>query len=622
MIAGRQSTERPLKRQDEEQRLFARRARTGLAIIVLSFVALAARYFYLQVLEHHEFSTRSDRNRVHVQPVPPNRGLIYDRRGRLLAENRPAYRLELVPEKTADVEAALDALAEIVELTEEDRERFRQNRARYRDFQGIPVRFNLDEAEVARFAVNRHRFQGVDVIPYLTRFYPRGELMTHILGYVGRLDAADLARVDRANYRGTTHIGKTGIERYYETQLHGTSGIERVETNARGRVLNLLERQDPVPGSDLVLSVDVAVQQAAWDMLADRAGSVAAIDPRDGSVIALVTKPSYDGNEFVHGIGQAAYQAILSAPGRPLFNRAISGGYEPGSTLKPFIGLAGLELDVTGREERVFSSGEFFLEGQERPFRDWKDGGHGWVDMGGALEQSVNTYFYQLALSLGIDRMHDYLAQFGFGRPTGIDLPGESGGLLPSRDWKRGRYGEPWYPGETVISGIGQGFNVVTPLQLANALAALVNGGTVREPRLLYAEKRPGQGGAVRVEAPEVGRVPVSDPQDWAAILEGMHRVVNGPRGTARSVALDAPYEIGGKTGTAQVYALAEGEEYEESEVAEHLRHHALFIAFAPYEEPRIVVAVVVDHGGAGSTRAAPVARAVLDAWLQQQGSL
>lgn len=613
---GRQS---PIKVQADEQRLFRRRARLGLVVIVACFVALSLRYFDLQVLRHEEYAVRSDSNRVHIKPVAPNRGLIYDRRGRLLAENRPAYRLELVPEEVADIEAVLDRLAGLITLDDEDRQRFRENRERYRDFQSIPLRFDLSEREVARFAVNRHLFQGVDVKPYLARHYPYGELLTHVLGYVGRLDADDLEQVEQANYRGTTHIGKTGIERYYEHALHGFSGYERVETNSRGRVLQVLERENPVAGNDLVLSIDVAVQQAAWDTLGDRAGAVVAVDPRDGSVIAMVSKPSYDGNAFVSGISTSDYQAILEAPNRPLFNRAISGGYEPGSTLKPFIGLAGLERDIIQRDTRVFSSGEFRLQGHDRPFRDWRKEGHGWVDMQGALEQSVNTYFYDLALKLGIDVIHDYLDRFGFGRPTGIDLPGEGSGLLPSRDWKRGRYGQPWYPGETVITGIGQGFNVVTPVQLANALAAMVNGGAVRAPRLLFAEKPPGGDAAELIEAPVVARVPIEDPRDWQEVLEGMRRVVNGVRGTARSVALDAPYVIAGKTGTAQVYGLAAGEEYEESEVAEHLRHHALFIAFAPYDDPRIAVAVVVDHGGAGSARAAPVARAVLDAWLLQE---
>lgn len=617
MIAARRSA--PIKEQAAEQRLFRNRAWTGLFIMVLCTLGLLARFFYLQVVRHEDYSTRSESNRVHVRPVPPNRGLIYDRRGRLLAENIPAYRMELVPEEVSDLDATLDALAAIVRIDEEDRERFKSIRNRYRDFEGVPLRFNLDEGEVARFAVNQHRFQGVDVVPYLSRNYPYGELFTHVLGYVGRLDADDLREVDEANYRGTTHIGKIGIEKQYETTLHGVSGIERVETNARGRVQQLLERQDPVAGSDLVLSIDVAVQQAAWDTLGDRAGAVVAIDPRDGSVVALVSKPSYDGNAFVYGISTTDYQALLKAPNRPLFNRAISGGYEPGSTLKPFIGLAGLELDVTRRDARVFSSGNFYIEGQERPFRDWKKGGHGWVDVREALEQSVNTYFYGLALKMGIDRIHAYLDQFGFGRPSGVDLPGESAGLLPSREWKRGRFNQPWYPGETVISGIGQGFNVVTPLQLANATAALVNGGRVMTPRVLYAEKPPGTAAVRRHEAPLATDIPVADPEDWAAVLEGMRRVINGPRGTARSVFLKAPYVIAGKSGTAQVFGLARGEEYKESEVAEHLRHHALFIAFAPFEAPRLVVAVVVDHGGGGSTRAAPIARAVLDAWLLQE---
>jgi penicillin-binding protein 2 len=568
---------RPIKDARDEQRLFAARARTGFIIIIIVFAGLALRYFYLQVLHHDDFSTRSESNRVHVQSVTPNRGLIYDRRGRILAENRPAYRLELIPEEVSDVEQTLEALSELISLSEEEKAGFRLVRRRYRDFESIPVHFNLDESEVARFAVNRHRFQGVEVVPYLARFYPYGDMLTHVLGYIGRLDVRDLARVDERNYRGTTHIGKIGAERFYETDLHGTSGLERVETNARGRVLQVLERQDPVPGSDLVLSLDVAVQQAAWDTLGERAGSVVAIDPVDGSIIAMVSKPAYDPNVFVHGIGTAAYQAILDAPDRPLFNRALAGGYEPGSTLKPFIGLAGLELGVIGVRERIFSSGEFYLEGQERPFHDWKDDGHGWVEIRRALEESVNTYFYKLAMDLGIDRIHSYLDQFGFGRPTGVDLPGEGSGLLPSRDWKRGRYNEPWYPGETVITGIGQGFNIVTPLQLANAMVTLVNGGRRMSPRLLYAIKQAGDGQAERRKAPLELQVPVNQPEAWTAVLDGMRRVVNGVRGTARDVALNANYVIAGKSGTAQVFGLTQDREYEESEVAEHLRHHALF---------------------------------------------
>lgn len=612
-----------LKDEWQEKQIFRRRAWTGFLIICLCLLILIGRFFYLQVVEFDSFSTRSESNRVSVRPVPPNRGLIYDRRGRVIAENHPAYRLEIVPEKvpgkSAGLEDLLDRLSAHVDLSEDNRKNFHNSRRHYRVFDSVPVKFNLSEQEVARFAVNRHRLQGADVVPYLSRNYPYGELLTHVLGYIGRLDADDIASVDEGNYRGTRTIGKIGIEQFREEELHGTTGFERVETNASGRVLNVLERKDATPGTDLILSIDVAVQRAAWDALGDRPGSVVAIDPTDGSVIALVSKPAYDPNEFAHGISQKAYSEILDSPDQPLFNRATQGGYEPGSTLKPFVGLAGLELDLVTPQTRVFSTGEFYIEGYNHPYRDWKEQGHGSVDMKSALEQSVNTYFYQLAMDMGIDRMHDYLAQFGFGSVTGIDLRGEGKGLLPSREWKRSVHGEPWYPGETVIAGIGQGFNVVTPLQLANAAATLVNGGTRYAPRLLYAIKPAGTERARRIKAPVALEVPVRNEKDWQTILDGMDRVVNGLYGTARDVAIGAHFRTGGKTGTAQVYRLAEEEEYDEGTVARHLRHHALFLAFAPVRSPRIAIAVVVEHGGAGSTAAAPVARATLDAWLDQE---
>ena len=614
---------RAIKDQREERQLFIRRAWIGFFIISFFLLALFSRFIWLQILAFDSYSTRSENNRVAVRPVVPNRGMIYDRRGRVIAENRPAYRLEITPEKVAGKRAGLDALLDelsaLIALSDEERASFHKSRRHFRIFDPIPVKLNLSERDVARFAVNRHLFQGADVVPYLSRHYPYGELLTHVLGYVGRLDAADIASVDEGNYRGTRFIGKIGVEQFREEALHGLSGFERVETNAGGRVLNVLERQDAIPGTDLILSIDVDVQQAAWDAIGDRPGSVVAIDPVDGSVIALVSKPAYDPNLFVHGISQKAYQDILSQPGRPLFNRALKGGYEPGSTLKPFVGLAGLELGVVTPQTRVFSDGKFYIEGYSRPYRDWKDRGHGWVDMRAALEQSVNTYFYQLAMDLGIDRMHDYLAQFGFGSETGIDIPGEGKGILPSREWKRAARDEPWYEGETVIAGIGQGFNVVTPLQLANAVAALVNGGSLYSPRLLYAAKSAGGERAKRVDAPIELQVPIVDPGDWQTVLDGMDSVVNGLRGTARGVAVDANYHTAGKTGTAQVYQLAEEKEDDEEEVIQSLRDHALFIAFAPFESPRIAIAVVIEHGGAGSKQAAPVARATLDAWLDQE---
>ncbi len=617
------SRNRAIKDDRDERRLFEKRALTGFVIIALLMLALLARYVWLQVFAFESFSTRSESNRLAVRPVVPNRGIIYDRRGRVIADNQPAYRLEIIPEnvagKTSGLDTLLDELATLIDIDEDDRKAFYKSRRDYRVFDSIPLKFNLSEAEVARFAVNQHRFQGVDVVPYLSRHYPYGELLTHALGYTGRLDAQDIAKVDEGNYRGTRTIGKIGIEQFYEKELHGISGLEKVETNVRGRVLRVVERQDAVPGTDMVLSIDVAVQRAAWDALGDRPGSVVAIDPADGSLIALVSKPAYDPNDFVNGISQKGYQAILEAPGRPLFNRALRGGYEPGSTLKPFVGLAGLELGVVTPETRVFSSGKFYIEGYSRPYRDWKNTGHGWVEITSALEQSVNTYFYQLAQDMGIDRMHDYLSQFGFGEPTGIDVPGEGKGILPSRQWKEAVHEQPWYPGETVIAGIGQGFNVVTPLQLANAIAALVNGGVLYTPRLLYAAKPAGEERAIRIRAPVKNQVPVIDQPNWETILLGMDKVVNGLHGTAKVVAVDAKFRTAGKTGTAQVYKLGADKKYDENELPEHLRDHGLFVAFAPVENPRIAIAVVVEHGGAGSKAAAPVARATLDAWLEQE---
>jgi penicillin-binding protein 2 len=609
---------RPLKDQALEGQQFNQRAFMAFLVILAAIALLSLRFVFLQFISYEEFSARSINNQVRIVPVAPNRGLIYDRRGRPVAENRPAYRMELVPEKVGDVEQTIEDLGGIVDLPPDVFEKFQDSRKRYREFDSVPLKFNLTEQEVAQFAVDRHRFNGVEIVPYLARYYPYGELLTHVLGYVGRLDVDDLNQVDEGNYRGTTHIGKAGIEKYYEKPLHGISGVEKIETNVQGRTLAVLERENPVHGDDLILALDVRVQQVAWDALGDRPGAVVAIDPTDGSVLALVSKPAFDPNLFVHGISSEDYSAILHAPGRPLFNRPLLGGYEPGSTLKPFVGLAGLELGVVTAQSRVFSNGQYFLPGVSRPYRDWRKGGHGWVTMIEALEQSVNTYFYQLAVDLGIDRMHDYLAQFGFGVPTGLDLPGEKAGVLPSREWKRARFSTPWYPGETVIAGIGQGFNVVTPVQLANAVATLANGGTRFEPRLLYATKHAGNEQADKTFAPIDLQVPIVGAANWELIQAGMRRVVHGARGTARSIRPESGYEIAGKSGTAQVAAQASDEDMNETTAA-HLRHHALFIAYAPFDHPTIAVAVIVEHGGGGSKQAAPVARAVIDAWLSQE---
>ena len=576
------------------QRRVNRRLAVVTALMLLALGGVVARFAHLQLVSHDALAARAENNRISLRAMPPNRGLILDRHGRVLAENRAAYRLVMVPERVEDRAAMLDAVDTLVGLSDEERERFALDRMRSRPFQPVTVKTQLSEDEVAALALQRHRLEGLEIEPYLTRHYPYGEALSHVIGYVARLDASDLERLDPDDYRATTHTGKTGIERFYEQRLHGTSGIERVETNAQGRVIRVLERVEPIPGEDL--------QLVALEALGTQSGAVVAMDVATGEVLALVSKPGYDPNDFVNGIPSARYQALLENPYRPLFNRFLSGGYEPGSTVKPFIALAGLEAGAITPESRVFSSGVFRLPGHSREYRDWRQGGHGWVDLRASLEQSVNVYFYQLANDLGIDAISRELALFGLGQPTGIDLRGEFAGVLPSRSWKRRALNEPWFPGETVITGIGQGFTVVTPLQLASMTAALAGRGRTAPPRLV------GRADPVQVIEHE--------PAHWEAVVEGLEAVIAGTRGTARAIAGDVPVALAGKTGTAQVFGRPQDEDLEEDaddrEVPEFLRNHALFIGFAPVEAPRIAVAVVAEHGGGGATVAAPMAAQVI----------
>ncbi|MCG8463944.1 MAG: penicillin-binding protein 2 [Xanthomonadales bacterium] len=653
-----------LRDEKKEQQLVLKRLKFCAAIVVVFSLLLAARYTQLQVWEHQTYATRSDNNRIRLQALPPTRGLIYDRNGEILADNRPAYRLELVPEKVKDMDATLARLSELVRLDEDDLKRFKQRRRGSRRFNSIPLRFAMSDQEVAQVAVNRHLLPGVEVVPYLTRFYPYGSLLSHVTGYVGRLDSDDVPEGEEDNYRGTTHAGQSGLERFYESVLHGQAGWQRVETNVEGRILNTLARQNPERGQDLVLSIDLDIQRTAAKALRGAPGAVVAMDVNNGDILALVSEPSYDPNLFVNGISSSDYRRLLNSPGKPLFNRTLRGRYEPGSTLKPFVALAALDEGAVGMDARYFSSGKFFLPNSQRPYRDWLKGGHGWVDIRQALEQSVNTAFYQMALDLGIDRLHSKLRPFGFGQLTGIDLPGEKSGLLPSREWKRAQLNQAWYPGETVITGIGQGYTLTTPVQLAAATTALA-GGTWHRPHLMNfikpaANANPPEAALDQAENTDPSqqsppqnaidtldqivqqaghsteaRVPSaesstpmslieagtshpvmigSDPLHWELVHSGMEMVVHGIRGTARAIA-PSDYHMAGKTGTAQVYTQAEDQEYVEEEVAQHLRHNALFIAFAPVEDPQIAVAIVVEHGGSGSRSAAPVARAVIDAW-------
>ncbi len=577
----------------------------GLMLTVMALLGL--RLALLQLGDHEQYAAQADDNRISLRALPPNRGLILDRRDRVLAENRPAYRLVIVPERVEDLEDTLARLADVVPVSEDERRRFERQSARSRPFEPIPLKSNLDDEEVARLATHRHRLPGVDIEPYLTRHYPHGELFAHLVGYVGRIDGRDRERLEAERYRATTHVGKTGIERQYEGQLHGSAGFERVETNAQGRVLRVLERTDPEPGKDLRLNIDLDLQRAAYAALADYAGAVVVLEVETGKVLALVSKPGFDPNLFVHGISHADYDRLLGHHQRPLFNRVLSGGYEPGSTIKPFIALAGLQAGAITPDTEVFSSGQFRLPGHSRTYGDWKRGGHGRVDLELALAESVNVYFYRLAVELGIDAISRELALFGLGRRAGLDLPGENSGILPTRSWKRATFNQPWFPGETVITGIGQGFTVVTPIQLAHATAALAGRGRTAEPSL--------------VGQREPMRMVRHDDAHWQAVHEGMEAVVHGPSGTARAIAPTLNERLAGKTGTSQVFGRPDEaealDERELDELPEFLRNHALFTGFAPIDEPRLVVTVVAEHGGGGASVAAPIAATVLNAALK-----
>ena len=599
-----------------ESQIFSVRATQGFVIIFCFILLLIGRYVWLQVMRHDELTTRSEANRVKSRPLPPSRGLIYDRNGVVLAENILEYRLELIPEQAGDVERSVEAVSRVLPIDAEDRERFDALRKAGRRFQSLPLRFHLSEEEVALFAVNRHRFPGIEVVPYLRRYYPMGADLGHVVGYVGRISAEDSKRLDDPRYSATTHIGKTGIERQYEDILLGEVGYERIETNAEGRALRVLGRVPPKPGQHVHLTLDAKLQRAAIDAFEGRAGVAVAIDPRNGEVLCMVSQPSFDPNPFVNGISRKDYAALVAAPHQPQFDRTLRGGYEPGSTIKPFYALAGLELGLRTPEDTVFSTGTFHLPGQAQGYGDWRPGGHGRINLRESLAQSVNTYYYQLAVDAGVDRLSGYLEKFGFGQPTGIDLNGESGGVLPSRAWKQARFGKPWYPGETVIAGIGQGYWVVTPIQLASALATLADGGVRHRPHLLRATQQGFDAPLIATALSQPIATVISDPAHFDAVRDGMVAVMHSPTGTARAMGINAPYHIAGKSGTAQRVNKARRLAGGDRNAPEEYRNRALFIAFAPAEAPRIALVVVVEHGDSGSKAAAPVARKILDQYL------
>lgn len=596
-----------------ESQLFLSRTIAASAIVIILLLILTGRMIYLQIESHHHFKTLSQDNRVKIEPLPPTRGLIFDRNGEILAQNLPAYSLEIIPEKAGDLTDTIQSLSEIITVDEDEVKRFHKLRKQRRRFDSIPLRIRLTGEEVARIAVNRHRFPGVDVKAKLLREYPFKDMTAHLLGYVARISEKELQEIDVSNYSGTSHIGKNGVEKTYEQLLHGNVGLQQVEVNAKGRVLRVLESQAPLPGHNLHLFIDMRLQQTALDALGDYNGAIAAIDVETGGVLTLVSKPGFDPNLFVEGISSKAYRALNESIDKPLFNRAIRGQYPPGSTVKPFVGLAGLEQGVVEFHQETYCPGFYQLPGKDHKYRDWKKWGHGKVSMPKAIIESCDVYYYELARTLGIDRIHGFLTGFGFGERSGIDLNGELPGLLPSRDWKRAKRREAWYPGETLIVGIGQGYFLTTPLQLAVATATLANRGKRISPRVV-----------ATIENPDGTQIPTNtniavmqhqNPQHWDDVISAMTDVVEGSRGTARRIRSDT-YRIAGKTGTAQVFTVKQEEEYDEKNVAKHKRDHALFIAFAPVENPRIAIAVIVENGGHGGSVAAPMARKVLDEYL------
>ncbi len=597
-----------------ESALFRRRALVGFVLILLGLGGLVGRYVVLQVSRHTEFATRATNNRVKPRAIPPARGLIYDRNGVLLADNVPAFRLEVVPEQVKDMPALLARLGKVVPLDQDDIDAFNKQLKQSRRFDSVPLKMHLTEDEIDRFAVNRWHFPNVDVVPYLTRRYPLGGLFAHVVGYVGRIDADDLQRLDPDRYQGTSHVGRSGVERSYEDVLHGKPGYELLEVNADGRTQHVLETHAPTPGKNLYLSLDVRIQKAAEAAFDGRPGAAVAIDPRNGQVLAMVSVPTFDPNLFVNGISQVDYAALITNPEKPLYNRALRGVYPPGSTVKPFLALGGLELGLRKPSDTVLSVGQFCLPGQKRCYRDDTRGGDGTVDMVTAIEKSTNTYFYKLALDMGIDRLSQWMARFSFGSKTGIDLIGESDGTLPSRAWKSAHSKLPWYPGETVIAGIGQGYWAVTPLQLAHATATLADHGVPYLPRLVLATKGVGEDQRQLLSNPPEPSV-IRNPAEWEVINEGMRAVITG--GTGKGLNVGFPYAIAGKSGTAECFSRTT-DAYNTNRSTAYLaaRHRAWFIAYAPADNPQIAVAAVLEQGAWGASAAGPIVRKILDAWL------
>jgi penicillin-binding protein 2 len=624
----------PIKDHWKEQRLFLSRLIAAAIVILVLTGVLVARLYQLQIVEHEQFADLSQGNRLRIEPLAPTRGLIFDRNGEVLAENLPTWELIVVPEELEDLDESLTALEELGLVDPAERATLVDLVRSHRGFERVRLG-NLSDEEAARFAVRRHRFSGVDIRETLVRHYPYGEVAAHALGYVSSISTADLGRIDRSDYAATSNIGKTGVERSYEDTLHGVVGYRQQVVNAQGRVLldpaantgslggavtqSGLETRWPVPGDNVILALDIRLQLAAEKAMEGMRGAAVAIDPANGDVLAFVSVPSFDLNRFPIGLSQTDFRSLNSDPNKPLFNRALAGNYPPGSVIKPFLGLAALDNGVLDADLRSMCPGYFQLPGHSHRYRDWKAQGHGMIDMHQAIVQSCDVYYYQLAVKLGIDAIDEYLRLFGFNSATGLDINGETRGVVPSREWKRSHFSrredQVWFPGETVITGIGQGFTLVTPVQLAHATATLASRGAVFKPRLVIATEDGVSGERIMRDPSALAPVEIEE-NHWQRIHFGMLGVTEETTGTARSSMRGTEFHVAGKTGTAQVFSVAQDEKYDAENLAEHLKDHGLFIAFAPAEEPTIAIAIVVENRGGGSVTAAPIARTMLDIYL------
>lgn len=608
----------PIRDKKAERNLFARRALISFIGVLGLSAILFTNLYHLQVINYETYQTRSNGNRIKLLPLSPTRGLIYDRYGKLLAENLTFFGLYIVPEKVENLDRTFEELKLVVGLNAADIENFRKERRRSSRYTPILLKSDLTEEQIARFAVNQYKFPSLEVKPYFKRHYLYGEPLTHILGYVAKLNDKDVERLKNkdkyANYAGTSDIGKLGIERYYEDELHGTVGFEEVEVNNRGKVIRKLREQPAVAGKSIHLTIDLELQRYIFNLLGNRKGAVVVLDPKDSSVLAMVSTPTYDNNLFVGGISSADYKRLLEDVNRPLYSRATQGAYPPASTIKPFMSVAALQENVVTPSTTVFDQVIGFYYGSTKRFRDWKRSGHGNTDLNKAIAGSSDTYFYQVAYNLGIDRMSAWMKRFGFGEPTGIDILEETSGIMPTRDWKQKKYKKPWVQGDTISIGIGQGYWIATPLQVAKALAILVNNGKINTPHLMHYI----EGDQIVYYKDPLLYEDINEPKQafWDIAKRGMFNVINAANGTGRKLFLGTNFHVAGKSGTAQVFSLKENQTYNAGNLVKELHDHAWFIGYAPYENPKIIVTVILENAGGGGSNAGPVVRSIMEYYL------